>query len=72
MSCAFAAPLMGRLGTESGGFRFFGQSSKGKTTCIEADGSVWGGPICHETWRATSNGLEAVALSHCDCLLISD
>jgi uncharacterized protein (DUF927 family) len=72
LACAFAAPLLGRLGMESGGFHFFGQSSKGKTTCIEAAGSVWGGPVYRETWRATANGLEAVALAHCDCLLILD
>ena len=72
LSCAFAAPVLGRLAMESGGFHFFGQSSKGKTTCIEAAGSVWGGPVYRETWRATANGLEAVALSHCDCLLILD
>ncbi|MDR3670145.1 MAG: DUF927 domain-containing protein [Holophaga sp.] len=72
LSCAFAAPMLGRLGMESGGFHFCGQSSKGKTTCIEAAGSVWGGPVYRETWRATANGLEAVALSHCDCLLILD
>ena len=72
LSCAFAAPLLGRLGMESGGFHFCGQSSKGKTTCIEAAGSVWGGPVYRETWRATANGLEAIALSHCDCLLILD
>jgi len=72
LSCAFAAPLLGRLGMESGGFHFCGPSSKGKTTCIEAAGSVWGGPVYRETWRATANGLEAIALSHCDCLLILD
>jgi len=72
LACAFAAPLLGRLGMESGGFHFFGQSSKGKTTCVEAAGSVWGGPVYRETWRATSNGLEAIALSHNDCLLILD
>jgi uncharacterized protein (DUF927 family) len=72
LACAFAAPLMGRLGMESGGFHFFGQSSKGKTTCIEAAGSAWGGPVYRETWRATANGLEAIALAHCDCLLILD
>lgn len=72
MACAFAAPLLSRLGMESGGFHLYGQSSKGKTTCVEAAGSVWGGPVYRETWRATSNGLEAVALSHCDCLLILD
>ena len=72
LSCAFAAPVLGRLGMESGGFHLFGPSSKGKTTCVEAAGSVWGGPIYRETWRATANGLEAIALSHCDCLLILD
>ena len=29
-------------------------------------------PVYRETWRATANGLEAIALSHCDCLLILD
>lgn len=72
LSCAFAAPLLGRLGMESGGFHLYGQSSKGKTTCVEAAGSVWGGPVYRETWRATCNGLEAIAMSHCDCLLILD
>jgi putative DNA primase/helicase len=72
LSCAFAAPLLRRLDMESGGFHFCGRSSKGKTTCIEAAGSVWGGPVYRETWRATANGLEAVALAHCDCLLILD
>jgi putative DNA primase/helicase len=57
---------------ESGGFHFFGQSSKGKTTCIETAGSAWGGPVYRETWRATSNGLEAIAMAHNDCLLILD
>jgi putative DNA primase/helicase len=72
LSCAFAAPMLGRLGMESGGFHFCGRSSKGKTTCIEAAGSIWGGPVYRETWRATANGLEGVALAHCDCLLILD
>lgn len=72
LSVGFAAPLVGRLGMEGGGFHLCGSSSKGKTTCIEAAGSVWGGPVYRETWRATANGLEAVAMSHCDCLLILD
>lgn len=72
LAVAFAPPLLERLGMEGGGFHFFGQSSKGKTTCVEAAGSVWGGPTYRESWRATSNGLEAVAMSHCDCLLILD
>ncbi len=72
LSCAFAAPLLERLGQESGGFHFFGSSSKGKTTTLDVAGSVWGGPCYRDSWRATSSGLEAVALAHCDCLLTLD
>ncbi|HLO68039.1 MAG TPA: DUF927 domain-containing protein [Holophaga sp.] len=72
LSCAFAAPLLERLGLESGGFHFFGSSSKGKTTTLDVAGSVWGGPCYHDAWRATSSGLEAVALAHCDGLLTLD
>lgn len=72
ISCAFAAPLLEPLGLESGGFNLYGQSSKGKTTCAEAAGSVWGGPHFKESWRATSNGLESIALAHNDALMILD
>ncbi len=72
LSCAFAAPLLERLGQEGGGFHFFGSSSKGKTTTLDVAGSAWGGPCYRDAWRATSSGLEAVALAHCDCLLTLD
>lgn len=72
ISVAFSAALLGPLGMESGGFNFFGSSSKGKTTCAEVAGSVWGGPKFCETWRATSNGLETTALAHNDSLLVLD
>jgi uncharacterized protein (DUF927 family) len=57
---------------ESGGFNLFGPSSKGKTTCAQVAGSVWGGPSFSETWRATANGLEAICLAHNDALLVLD
>jgi uncharacterized protein (DUF927 family) len=72
ISCAFAASMLSAMGVESGGFQLFGDSSRGKTTCANVGGSVWGGPIYRETWRATSNGLELVARSHNDALLVLD
>lgn len=76
VSCAFAAPLLSPLGSEAGGFNVRGPSSIGKTTILQASGSVCGGselPAGYiETWRATSNGLEAVAYMHNDSLLCLD
>lgn len=75
VSAAFAAPLLHLLGMEGGGFHFRGESSRGKTTSLLAAGSVWGGGQVNgfiRSWRATSNGLEAVGLAHNDCLLCLD
>ena len=72
MSAAFAGPLLHPAGAESGGFHLRGSSSIGKTTLLQFAGSVWGGPDFGRTWRATSNGLESVALMHCDTLLLLD
>jgi uncharacterized protein (DUF927 family) len=72
---AFATPLLYPTGTESGGFHFRGGSSTGKTTALHVAGSVWGGGGIRgyiRTWRATSNGLEAIAAVHCDGLLCLD
>ena len=68
----FSAALIGPLRLENGGFNIFGRSSTGKTTCAQAAGSIWGGPTFSETWRATSNGLEAIAVAHNDALLVLD
>ena len=75
VSAAFAGPLMGVVGEESGGFHFRGPSSTGKSTAQLLAGSVWGGGGQHgfgHTWRATANGLETVAELHNDGLLCLD
>lgn len=75
VSTAFAACLVGPCGAEGGGMHLRGPSSTGKTTALLAAGSVWGGgePGGYvRSWRATSNGLEGVALGHCDTLLCLD
>lgn len=72
LSAAFAGPLLFPAEAESGGFHFRGGSSIGKTTALQVAGSVWGGRDFPRTWRATSNGLESVALMHCDTLLLLD
>ncbi len=74
ISTAFAAALVGPCGEESGGIHLRGPSSIGKTTALMLAGSVWGGGDQKyvRAWRATSNGLEAVATSHNDALLCLD
>jgi putative DNA primase/helicase len=75
LSAAFGAALVNPCDAESGGLHFRGASSMGKTTALEVAGSVWGGgePGGYwRSWRATSNGLEGVALGHCDTLLCLD
>jgi uncharacterized protein (DUF927 family) len=72
LCAAFAAPLLHPTNSESGGFHFRGGSSTGKTTALRVAGSVCGGNDFIRTWRATSNGLEGVAVLHCDGLLCLD
>src|SRR5262249_33201782 len=72
---ALAAPLLHIMEMEGGGLHFRGSSSIGKTTLIQVGGSVWGGGGLTgyiRSWRATDNGLESVALAHCDTLLALD
>ena len=72
---AFAAAILPIAEEMSGGFHLHGTSSTGKTTALLVAGSVWGGDKRKgflETWRATSNGLEAVAESHNHSLLLLD
>ncbi|MEN6533139.1 MAG: DUF927 domain-containing protein [Bryobacteraceae bacterium] len=74
-SCAFAAPLLTPLQMDGGGFHLYGTSSLGKTSTSVVAGSVWGGGPRNgflETWRATANGMEAVAAQHNDCILPLD
>ena len=75
ISAAFAGPLLNLIDAESGGFHLRGASSIGKTTALVLAGSVWGGGGVKgfiRQWRATDNGLEAVAQGHCDTLLCLD
>ncbi|MBL8488424.1 MAG: DUF927 domain-containing protein, partial [Rhodocyclaceae bacterium] len=72
VSVAFAAPLLYLAGAEGGGFHFRSHSSDGKTTALRVSASVCGGPEFMQRWRATDNGLEALAMQHCDAPLLLD
>jgi uncharacterized protein (DUF927 family) len=75
ISTGFAATLLQPCGQESGGFHLRGASSIGKTTALNVAGSAWGGGGHNgfiRQWRATANGLEAVASLHNDALLCLD
>lgn len=72
ISAAFAGPLLRRVGAEGGGVHFYGDSSTGKTTILQAACSVWGGPNYPRTWRGTANGMEGAATLFNDCLLALD
>jgi len=72
LNVAFASPLLDLLGLENGGFHFRGPSSIGKTTALDVASSVWGGKNYVQRWRATTNGIEALAVDHNDSLLCLD
>lgn len=72
VSMGFAAPLLELAGDESGGVHFTGGSSSGKTTCLRVGSSTWGGAEHLQRWRATSNGVEALAQAHNDGLFVLD
>lgn len=75
LSAAVAGPLVGPCAAEGGGLHFRGASSTGKSTALHVAGSAWGGGSVTgfvRSWRATANGLEGVAQSHCDTLLCLD
>ncbi len=72
VSVGFASMLLELADAESGGFHFRGDSSTGKTTILRVASSLFGGPDYLQRWRATDNGLEAVAAQHSDTLLCLD
>ncbi|HZZ04324.1 DUF927 domain-containing protein [Paraburkholderia sp.] len=72
VSAAFAAMLLRPAEQESGGLNFVGPSSTGKTTALYVASSVYGGASYLQRWRATANGLEALAALHNDALLVLD
>lgn len=72
VSMAFASPLLYLIGGESGGFHLRSASSDGKTTALRVAASVCGGADYMQRWRATDNGLEGLAMLHCDAPLLLD
>ncbi len=72
VSLAFSGPLLAAMGLSGGGLHFRGASSSGKTTLLSLAASVWGGRQLVTQWRATSNGLEAIAGTMNDMLLPLD
>ncbi|MGH8787927.1 MAG: DUF927 domain-containing protein [Cupriavidus necator] len=71
--CAgLAGPLLEPLNVDGGGLHFFGDSSCGKTTALQAATSAWGGRAYRRTWRSTANGLEGAGAMHTDTLLALD
>lgn len=70
ISLGFAGPLLHLGGETSGGFTEVGASSIGKSTLLLVAASVAGAAVL--TWRATGNGLEAVAAGHNDLTLNLD
>jgi uncharacterized protein (DUF927 family) len=72
VSMTFAAPLLYLAGEESGGFHLCGAASNGKTSALRVAASVCGGPDYMQRWRSTDNGLEVLAVQHCDSLLLLD
>ena len=75
ISAALVGPLLHLAGGEGGGVRFYGQSSRGKTTILQAAASVWGrgaSPGYVRAWRATMNALEGAAALATDTALVLD
>lgn len=69
---ALASPLLHLLGAEGGGFQLTGKSSTGKSTALFLAASVCGGRDYLQRWRSTDNGLESLAQSRSDSLLVLD
>ncbi|EAA3656506.1 hypothetical protein DOH12_02640 [Salmonella enterica subsp. enterica] len=67
IGCALAAPLMGLVDMEPGGFHLFGLSSTGKSISAGAGASVWGHPGRQKlTWNATPLALTNAAIARND------
>jgi uncharacterized protein (DUF927 family) len=72
LSASFAGPLLGICHEENGGFHLRGASSTGKTTALYVAASPFGGKDYIQKWKATINGLEAIAKMYNDLLLPLD
>lgn len=70
---ALAAPLIGLLGMEAGGFHLFGDSRDGKSTAARIALSIWGNPATlMQTWTGTAHGFTNLANARNDGLLVLD
>ena len=72
VSLAFAGVILEPLRYDGGGVHLRGQSSSGKSTVLRVSASVWGSPRFVQSWRATANGLEGIAVSRNSTLLPLD
>lgn len=72
VSTAFACTLLYVTDQEGGGLHFVGKSSTGKSTILRVACSVYGDKNFMKTWRATNNGLEGIASTRNDTLLVLD
>ncbi|MCC5016056.1 DUF927 domain-containing protein [Legionella sp. 31fI33] len=75
ISAAFTAPILLKAKQQTMGgciIHLVGKSSSGKTTALQVAASVWGNHDYVRSWRATTNGLEAIAAALNDSLLILD
>lgn len=72
ISAAFASSLLNLCDLPNFGFHFVGNSSSGKTTCLNIAASVFGNPKYVVTWKATDNAMETIAFRRNDSLLILD
>ena len=72
VSCAFASLLLRTSAMKTAGFisRAPVRSVRARLLCVAS--SVFGGSDYMQSWRATANGLEAVAAQHNDSLLCLD
>jgi putative DNA primase/helicase len=72
VSAAFASILLKPCKRENFGLHFVGSSSEGKSTALYVAASVFGSRKYLRSWRSTDNGLEGIAATHNDMLLILD
>lgn len=69
---ALSGPLLDKVGMGPGGVNLHGTSSSGKSTCLYAGLSVWGGPDSKASWNSTANGMEGALELHNDAFYTLD
>jgi putative DNA primase/helicase len=72
ISAAFASILLKPCERENFGIHFVGNSSEGKSIALFTAASVFGSHKYIRPWHSTDNGLEGMAVTHNDMLLILD